>query len=490
MRGSACPTRILDYDRDPRAAGATQVNYRPDAAGDGITSFSTALRWATASVAAALAGVGFGIVITIKTLLLGEEVHGYPSLIAIITFLSGVQLITIGLLGEYVGKTYMESATAGLPGARCSAARGIACPDPEPARRRPRLPCANARRGRPGAPGRRIRRHDRRGSACGQLLRPCCWAWRLSAARAVVRHGGHAAGRHLGTSLRRDRTLMAVTGDWVTPCSSGRALFSKPPLAFWAPALSIKLLGLSEFSSAPAGLRRHAGRAGAGPCLRRPPVRRQRRALGRTGVRHHAAAAGQRRRGADRSLPGAGRDAVDDVFPAGATRRPPWWRYGFFVGLAIGLLSKGPLALVLVAAPCCPGRCCRRTRAVARAALDRRHDPDAGAGPALVRDGRDPHARLPPVLHRGRAFPALRRPGLARRSVRHRAQAALWRHLAGLAAGDHALGLAGLWLFLRPGQDAPLRTRLASLARDPLRAYLLLWGLAAPAFFTLSGNIL
>ena len=51
-------------------------------------------------------------------------------------------------------------------------------------------------------------------------------------------------------------------------------------------------------------------------------------------------------------------------------------------------------------------------------------------------------------------------------------------------------GLAGLWLFLRPGQDAPLRTRLASLARDPLRAYLLLWGLAAPAFFTLSGNIL
>ena len=45
-------------------------------------------------------------------------------------------------------------------------------------------------------------------------------------------------------------------------------------------------------------------------------------------------------------------------------------------------------------------------------------------------------------------------------------------------------GLAGLWLFLRPGQDAPLRTRLASLARDPLRAYLLLWGLAAPAFFT------
>ena len=107
------PTRVLDYDRDPRAAGATKWNYLGlmRLAMEGITSFSTApLRWATGlGVAAALAGVGFGIVITIKTLLLGEEVHGYPSLIAIITFLSGVQLITIGLLGEYVGKTYMES---------------------------------------------------------------------------------------------------------------------------------------------------------------------------------------------------------------------------------------------------------------------------------------------------------------------------------------------------------------------------------------------
>lgn len=97
---------------------------------EGITSFSTApLRWATGlGVAAALAGVGFGIVITIKTLLLGEEVHGYPSLIAIITFLSGVQLITIGLLGEYVGKTYMESSNGrSICCATCSAAARRHC---------------------------------------------------------------------------------------------------------------------------------------------------------------------------------------------------------------------------------------------------------------------------------------------------------------------------------------------------------------------------
>ena len=43
--------------------------------------------------------------------------------------------------------------------------------------------------------------------------------------------------------------LMAVTGDWVTPWfEPGVPFWGKPPLAFWAPALSIKLLGLSEFS--------------------------------------------------------------------------------------------------------------------------------------------------------------------------------------------------------------------------------------------------
>ena len=182
------PTRILDYDRDPHAAGATKWNYLGlmRLAMEGITSFSTApLRWATGlGAAAALAGVGFGIVITIKTLLLGEEVHGYPSLIAIITFLSGVQLITIGLLGEYVGKTYMESSNGrSTCCATCSAAARRHCACPTRHGGGPGLRIRARRRGRPGAPGRRIRRHDRRGSACGQLLRPCCWAWRPSSRR-------------------------------------------------------------------------------------------------------------------------------------------------------------------------------------------------------------------------------------------------------------------------------------------------------------------
>lgn len=107
------PTRFIDYDRAPRAAGTTKWNYFAlfRLAMEGITSFSTApLRWATtAGVVAALLGALFGIIIIGKTLLFGAEVDGYPSLMAMITFLSGIQLITIGLLGEYVGKTYLET---------------------------------------------------------------------------------------------------------------------------------------------------------------------------------------------------------------------------------------------------------------------------------------------------------------------------------------------------------------------------------------------
>lgn len=107
------PTRIIDYDREPRAAGTTKWSYLAlfRLAMEGITSFSTApLRWATGlGAAAALGGAVFGAAIIFKTLMFGDDVAGYPSLMATMTFMGGVQLITIGLLGEYVGKTYMES---------------------------------------------------------------------------------------------------------------------------------------------------------------------------------------------------------------------------------------------------------------------------------------------------------------------------------------------------------------------------------------------
>lgn len=107
------PTRIIEYDRAPRAAGRSKWNYWSllGLAMEGITSFSVRpLRWATLlGLASALIGGIFGLSIVAKTVFYGEIVQGYPSLIAVITFLGGVQLLTIGLLGAYVGRTYIEA---------------------------------------------------------------------------------------------------------------------------------------------------------------------------------------------------------------------------------------------------------------------------------------------------------------------------------------------------------------------------------------------
>lgn len=106
------PTQVLLYDRDSRAAGNTKWNFTAllGLAFEGITSFSTApLRWTTlVGVLASAWGTLFGLWIVAKALLLGDPVPGYPSLIAIVTFLGGVQLLTVGLVGEYVGKIYVE----------------------------------------------------------------------------------------------------------------------------------------------------------------------------------------------------------------------------------------------------------------------------------------------------------------------------------------------------------------------------------------------
>ncbi|RTZ45572.1 glycosyltransferase [Candidimonas sp. SYP-B2681] len=107
------PTTIIEYDRAPRAAGSSKWNYfgLSKLAFEGITSFSVAPLRLTmvAGVLTALAGILFGLWIVAKTLMLGEPVQGYPSIIALMTILGGVQLISIGLVGEYVGKTYLEA---------------------------------------------------------------------------------------------------------------------------------------------------------------------------------------------------------------------------------------------------------------------------------------------------------------------------------------------------------------------------------------------
>lgn len=107
------PTQVLEYDREARQAGTTKWKFAGlfTLAVEGITSFSIRpLRLATGTgLVAAMLGALFGLWIVAKALLLGDPTEGYPSLIAIITFLGGIQLLAVGILGEYVGKTYLES---------------------------------------------------------------------------------------------------------------------------------------------------------------------------------------------------------------------------------------------------------------------------------------------------------------------------------------------------------------------------------------------
>jgi glycosyltransferase involved in cell wall biosynthesis len=107
------PTKVIEYDRLPRAAGVTKWDYLGllNLAFQGITSFSTApLRIAMGcGLFTALFGVLYTLWIVVKALMLGDPVQGFPSLISMITILGGVQLLSIGLLGEYLGKTYYET---------------------------------------------------------------------------------------------------------------------------------------------------------------------------------------------------------------------------------------------------------------------------------------------------------------------------------------------------------------------------------------------
>ena len=101
------------YNRDPRFAGETKWNYWRlwNLAIEGITSFTTIpLKFATyiGFLVAFLAFV-YGSVMIVKTLLYGNPVAGYPSLITIMLFFGGVQLMAIGLLGEYIGRIFTET---------------------------------------------------------------------------------------------------------------------------------------------------------------------------------------------------------------------------------------------------------------------------------------------------------------------------------------------------------------------------------------------
>ncbi len=103
----------VPYRRDPRFAGETKWNYWRlwNFALDGITSFTTApLKIATyLGLMVSLAAFIYAAVVIYKTLVFGNPVRGYPSLMVVVLFLGGVQLAALGVIGEYLGRMFDET---------------------------------------------------------------------------------------------------------------------------------------------------------------------------------------------------------------------------------------------------------------------------------------------------------------------------------------------------------------------------------------------
>ena len=103
----------VPYERAPRLIGASKWNYSKllNLSVEGITSFSIApLRVATyVGLITATMAVMYGLYMMGRTILFGNPVAGYPSLLVIILFLGGVQLLSLGVIGEYVGRIFNET---------------------------------------------------------------------------------------------------------------------------------------------------------------------------------------------------------------------------------------------------------------------------------------------------------------------------------------------------------------------------------------------
>ena len=107
------PTTYVLYDRQARCAGASKWSYWKlwNLALDGITSFTVMpLKLATyVGLAVALLSVVYALQVIVKTLIIGNPVAGYPSLMTVVLFLGGVQLMFLGVIGEYLGRIFNET---------------------------------------------------------------------------------------------------------------------------------------------------------------------------------------------------------------------------------------------------------------------------------------------------------------------------------------------------------------------------------------------
>jgi len=126
------------YDRAPRFRGKSQWNYWRlwNLAIEGITSFSSwPLRvWSYLGLGISMLALLYGLFLIIRTLLFGSDVPGYASLAVMTLFLGGIQLISLGVIGEYLGRVfeevkgrplYLVNGTFGFESSRASPAREL-----------------------------------------------------------------------------------------------------------------------------------------------------------------------------------------------------------------------------------------------------------------------------------------------------------------------------------------------------------------------------
>ena len=103
----------IEYEREARFKGKTKLNLLSlfNLAFDGLTSFSIMpLRLASIiGFLSAVTGFLYGATIVIKTIFFHEPVAGFTSLVVLITFFGGIQLLSIGIIGEYIGRIFNET---------------------------------------------------------------------------------------------------------------------------------------------------------------------------------------------------------------------------------------------------------------------------------------------------------------------------------------------------------------------------------------------
>jgi glycosyltransferase involved in cell wall biosynthesis len=103
----------IEFEQGDRQAGKSSWNYKQlfSFAIDGITSFTNVpLRISTiVGFIVSLFAFLYMIYVFIKALIYGDPVQGYPTLVILILFLGGIQLLSLGIIGEYIGRIYNET---------------------------------------------------------------------------------------------------------------------------------------------------------------------------------------------------------------------------------------------------------------------------------------------------------------------------------------------------------------------------------------------